>query len=166
MFSFEPPDKQEFACGGDGRGLTTTSLMSLPILQTAPIYLQTLAENHTSRSSGDRGVRHQVQVASLSGTTMGCDRLTGSEPLGSPSSASAIFGQRPYGTLQHKGSTVTQSVKTSRQMSPLEDRRRSIDGGVRVTGGPFRGLRQDDAEDDVRSELSAFPPSYQMYHAI
>ena len=51
-------------------------------------------------------------------------------------------------------------------MTPLEDRRRSIDGGVRITGGPFGGLRQDDAEDDVRSELSAFPPSYQMYHAI
>ena len=164
--AFESSEKQERARDGDSRGSTVTSLLSLQ--QTAPAHPQVPAEVRTSWSSGERSVPHEIHTTGLSGMTMGRDRLTGFEPLGSPSSASPLLARHPRGILRHKDSPVTPSVEASRYMSPLDERRRSIDGGVRIAGGPLGGLRPDDpsrADDDVRSGLSTLPPSYQLYPA-
>ncbi|KAM5545325.1 hypothetical protein V8D89_000938 [Ganoderma adspersum] len=123
--SFEPSEKQELGCDSDSRGSTVTSLLSLPIPQAASPHIQAPWKNHTSGISRDHGVLHDIQVTNVSGTTMGRDRLTGFEPLRSPSLASALLARHPRGTLQHKGSPVTQSLAPSRYMSPLDDRRRT-----------------------------------------
>ncbi|KAM5530004.1 hypothetical protein V8D89_016329, partial [Ganoderma adspersum] len=164
--AFEPSEKQERARDNDSRGSTATSLLSLP--QTAPAHQHAPAEIRASWSSGERSVPHDIRTTGLSGTAMGRDRLTGFEPLGSPSSASPLLARHPRGILRHKGSPVTSSAGPSRYVSPLDERRRSIDGGVRIAGGPLGGSRQDDrpgADDDVRSGLSTLPPSYQLYPA-
>ena len=164
--AFEPSEKQERARRSDGGGSTATSLLSLQ--HTAPAHPHARAEIRTSWSSGERNVPHEIRTTGLSGMAMGRDRLTGFEPLGSPSSASPLLARHPRGILRHKDSPVTPSVEASRYTSPLDERRRSVDGGVRIAGGPLGGLRQDDslgADEDVRSGLSTLPPSYQMYPA-
>ncbi|KAI1788038.1 hypothetical protein LXA43DRAFT_670403 [Ganoderma leucocontextum] len=171
----EPSEKQEQDLAHDGnsnsRGSAATSLLSLS--PPVPAYTQAPAETRASGSSGpgERSVPHEIQTTDLDGMRMGRDRRTGFEPLGSPSSASPLLARRPHGgRQQQKDSPITSSAGLSRYTSPLDERRRSVDGGVRIAGGPPGNLGQEDAlgdgDDDVRSGLSTLPPSYRLYTAV
>lgn len=99
---------------------------------------------------------------------MSGDRRTGFEPLCScsPSSASPLLLRRSRGMQHQKGSPITPSVGTSRHLSPVDERRRSIDGSVRLGGGPMENERQDgDRGDDAYSEVPTLPPAYGSYPA-
>ena len=74
----------------------------------------------------------------------------GSSPLiASPAQASRQRGT-PFG---------------AREYTPTGDapRRRSVDGGVRIAGGPARSGRVDLDALEVRSAASTLPPLYQQY---
>ena len=91
---------------------------------------------------------------------------TGFEPLSSLSSVSPLWPQRSRGMQLQKEPPVTPGTGTSRHLSPPDERRRSVDGGVRLGGGPMEDERQDDDRgDDAHSGVSTLPPAYGLYAA-
>ena len=162
--AFEASGKRDLEHDGKCRDSTATSLLSLPPL--APTYVHRPAERGESRTPCERNIPHENTTTDLEdGAGMGGDRRTGFEPLGSPSSASPLLPRRPRGMRNQKDSPIAPSAGTSRYLSPPDDRRRSMDGGVRLAGGPAEEVpEQEDARgDDVRSGLSTLPPAYGLY---
>lgn len=118
-----------------------------------------------SKGSSKGGASHEVGTANLNGMTMCRDRRTSSDPPGSPSSPSTLTPRHPQRIRQPNNFLVTQS----HYWSPWE-RRRFIDGGVRLAGGPpdnFHARQEDapDDRDDVQSGVSTLQPAYQVYPA-
>lgn len=147
--AFEPSEKRAFA--HDSSAVDA----GLSLAQSVPAYFQTMTQIHVSRGSGERGMPNMMP---------GCDRRTVFEPLDSPSSASPLLARHPRRAVYYEGLPVTQREGSSHYVGLQGERRRSIDGGVRIAGGPLPGSsRQDDADDDIRSGLSTLPPSYQVY---
>ncbi|KAM5546328.1 hypothetical protein V8D89_000454 [Ganoderma adspersum] len=157
--AFEPSEKRDFA--HDSASSAVDEGRRLSLAQSAPAYPQTTTQIHihVSRGAGEGGMLNE------DGLVMGRDRRTVFEPLDSPSSVSPLLVRHPRRRLHHEGPPVTQSAGPSRYVGLQDERRRSIDGGVRIAGGPPGSLRQDDADDDIRSGLSTLPPSYQVYPA-
>ncbi|KAI0696755.1 hypothetical protein C8T65DRAFT_663156 [Cerioporus squamosus] len=94
------------------------------------------------------------------------------EPLGSPSAASPLVPRRYNGNHHDSLSPLTSSPVSPASNSKRacrdtkELRRRSLDGGVRLAGGPSGNRRDADVTDvDARSAVSTLPPLYDGYTA-
>ena len=103
---------------------------------------------------------HEIRT-DLAATTRPRTGMAGFEPLGSPSVVSPLMS-RLHGAQQGTYSPISPTTDWSRHRSPLEERR-SMDGGVRLAGGPPRVVGGVAEDDDVRSAVSTLPPSYQLY---
>ncbi|PIL28496.1 hypothetical protein GSI_08534 [Ganoderma sinense ZZ0214-1] len=125
------------------------------------------AADATSRSASEGGAPHEIRPSDLDGMLVGREGRTVFEPTGSPSAASSLILRHPQRTRERNGHRVTLSIGSSRYVS-LREERRSVDGGVRLAGGPPAGVGQQDPfddRDDVRDGMSALPPAYQVYPA-
>ena len=160
-FAFKPSEKTHLEHDDSSRDSMAASRQSVP--QPAPAYAHPPLEARASGTSGERTVPHEIVTVDLEEARMGGgrDRRTGFEPLGSPSSASPLLPLRSPGMRHHKDSQITPSVGASRYLSSL-DERRSIDGGVRLAGGPMEG----GGGDDARSGVSTLPPAYGSYPGV
>lgn len=99
------------------------------------------------------------------------------QPLASPSSASPLISPQrrvrdeAWSPLTSSPQTATPSTPTAKwrlrkdKDIPEANRRRSVDGGVRIAGGPTgTRLEAPDLNDvEVRSAASTLPPLYQPY---
>ena len=111
-----------------------------------------------SRNTGGREGPREVSITNSDGTNMGRDRRT---VFDSPSSASPLILQPPE-TAHQKSAPIPASTVSSQYVAPCEERR-SVDGGVRLAGGPPGEVRAFDDEEDVRGGISTLPPEYQVY---
>ena len=113
-----------------------------------------------SGTTGEREGPREVSITNSDGTNMGRDRRT---VLDSPSSVSPLILQHPQPALQ-KGAPIPASAVSSQYVIPWEERR-SVDGGVRLAGGPADDVMAFDDQEDIRSGISTLPPEYQVYPA-
>ena len=113
-----------------------------------------------SGTTGEREGPREVSITNSEGTNMPRDRRT---VLDSPSSVSPFILQHPE-TAGQNGAPIPASAVSSQYVVPWEERR-SVDGGVRLAGGPPGDVRAFDDEDDVRSGISTLPPAYGVYMA-
>lgn len=114
--------------------------------QSLPTYLLTTTQMHVPKGAGEHGAPNEVRTSYRDGLTMNRDLRTVFEPLAWPLSASPLLARQPRETLDCEDPPVTQSAGTSRYVSPLDEttRRRYMDGGVRIAGGPpIRRLSPD-----------------------
>ncbi|RPD60501.1 hypothetical protein L226DRAFT_570005 [Lentinus tigrinus ALCF2SS1-7] len=139
------------------------------IYHSAPPYTPV----HETRDGYETQNIDTTSRASLEGVGEGHSEMAATyEPLASPSAMSPLVTGRVTGTHRDKLSPVTSSPTSPGSKSrrarhdTLEFRRRSVDGGVRLAGGPSGTRRDADLTDlDARSAVSTLPPLYQSYPA-
>ncbi|KAM5545308.1 hypothetical protein V8D89_000921 [Ganoderma adspersum] len=113
-----------------------------------------------SRSTSEHEGAGEITTTNPDGTNVPRDRRT---VFDSPSSAPPLILQHPEPAGQ-KSAPIPESVESSQYVVPCEGRR-SVDGGVRLAGGPPGDVRAFDDQEDVRSGMSTLPPEYQVYPA-
>lgn len=149
----EPSEKQKLTRGSNNKDSTAASFLSSP--QPAPAYPQPMVGARVSESSSECTVPREVRTTDLK---LDRDRFTGFEPLNSSSSTDPLIPRE-----QSNHSTIP-SAASNRYPSPRQERRRSVDGGVRLAGG-LPGQEDPTLLDDRRSSISTLPPAYQEHTA-
>ncbi|KAM5545324.1 hypothetical protein V8D89_000937 [Ganoderma adspersum] len=159
--AFEASAKQDLVHDDNSGSSAADAVLSLA--ESAPAYPQSTLDIHISKSAREDGELHEIRATNLGRTNMGSGRRTVFEPPpGSPSTDAPPVLQQ----VRQKGAPTPASAGPSRYGVQCEERRRSVDGGVRLAGGPLDDARQDepyDDQEDIGSGVSTLPPVYRVY---
>ena len=143
----------------NSEGSAANTVLALSLSESAPAYPQPTLDMRTLKSAREGGNSHEI-----SATNLGPGRRTLFEL--SPGSPLADAPTAPQQARQKDAPTPT-SAGPSRTVVRCGERRRSVDGGVRLAGGPLDDAWHNDSsfddQEDMDSGVSTLPPAYRVY---
>ena len=143
----------------NSEGSAANTMLALSLSESAPAYPQPTLDIRTLKSTREGGESHEISVTNLCPSRRTLFELSRSSPL---ADAPTVPQQ-----ARQKDAPIPTSAGPSRTVVRCGERRRSVDGGVRLAGGPLDDGWQNhssfDDQEDMDSGVSTLPPAYRVY---